>query len=289
MKQKYSVQYKNGATVTVFAPYDCENHCPFCVNKKDYQDDPDFDLNAVMQQMYKIGCVTPNCDFVITGGEPFADLGKLETLLYRISSMNTFANHHHKVFVNTTLPVGKYSEDELIDFINSHDAVITGLNVSRHIKSYVKECDDSIFDKIKIPVRINTVLYKPEEAKSAKEHWKRFAGRASVVGMQFREDYTQTTQDNLYTFDVNGTFSAVCSSFGSEEKSEMIFANDFRWNAKIIDNVSYHRTLPYSTIKLEDGSYEINDIIITPQGKMLDDWNNYGKELDLEAYAELYV
>ena len=33
---KYSCQYERGATVTVFAPYDCGNRCPFCVNKKDY-------------------------------------------------------------------------------------------------------------------------------------------------------------------------------------------------------------------------------------------------------------
>ena len=26
---------KNGATVTIYAPYDCGNNCPFCVNKKD--------------------------------------------------------------------------------------------------------------------------------------------------------------------------------------------------------------------------------------------------------------
>lgn len=27
---------EGGATVTVFVPYDCNNHCPFCINKKEY-------------------------------------------------------------------------------------------------------------------------------------------------------------------------------------------------------------------------------------------------------------
>ena len=27
-----------GATVTIFVPYDCRNHCPFCINKKEYAD-----------------------------------------------------------------------------------------------------------------------------------------------------------------------------------------------------------------------------------------------------------
>lgn len=32
---KYISQYKNGATVTIFAPCDCKNNCPFCVNKEE--------------------------------------------------------------------------------------------------------------------------------------------------------------------------------------------------------------------------------------------------------------
>ena len=26
---------EGGATVTVFVPYDCGNHCPFCINKQE--------------------------------------------------------------------------------------------------------------------------------------------------------------------------------------------------------------------------------------------------------------
>ena len=26
---------EGGATVTVFVPYDCNNNCPFCINKKE--------------------------------------------------------------------------------------------------------------------------------------------------------------------------------------------------------------------------------------------------------------
>ena len=28
---------EGGATVTVFVPYDCQNNCPFCVNKEEYE------------------------------------------------------------------------------------------------------------------------------------------------------------------------------------------------------------------------------------------------------------
>ena len=33
---------EGGATVTVFVPYDCKNHCPFCINKQEYQNPEGF-------------------------------------------------------------------------------------------------------------------------------------------------------------------------------------------------------------------------------------------------------
>ena len=35
---------ERGATVTVFVPYDCKNHCPFCINKEEYADMTGFSL-----------------------------------------------------------------------------------------------------------------------------------------------------------------------------------------------------------------------------------------------------
>ena len=37
MKHPYKTR-EGGATVTVFVPYDCKNHCPFCINKGEYAD-----------------------------------------------------------------------------------------------------------------------------------------------------------------------------------------------------------------------------------------------------------
>lgn len=31
---------EGGATVTVFVPYDCQNNCPFCINKKNTRTAP---------------------------------------------------------------------------------------------------------------------------------------------------------------------------------------------------------------------------------------------------------
>ena len=37
---------EGGATVTVFVPYDCQNNCPFCINKKEYADVSSFSLDT---------------------------------------------------------------------------------------------------------------------------------------------------------------------------------------------------------------------------------------------------
>ena len=40
-----------GATVTIFVPYDCRNHCPFCINKKEYADCTGFSVEAILRSI----------------------------------------------------------------------------------------------------------------------------------------------------------------------------------------------------------------------------------------------
>ena len=39
---------EGGATVTIFVPYDCKNHCPFCINKEEYGDMTGFSLEMLV-------------------------------------------------------------------------------------------------------------------------------------------------------------------------------------------------------------------------------------------------
>ena len=95
---------EGGATVTVFVPYDCTNKCPFCINKQEYADKTGFNLDEIVRSIKIMSAMTPECDFVFTGGEPLADLDGLQIML------NAVAEHgNHKVFINTSLPVGKYN------------------------------------------------------------------------------------------------------------------------------------------------------------------------------------
>lgn len=40
---------EGGATVTIFVPYDCRNHCPFCVNKQEYAHAEGFSVEAILK------------------------------------------------------------------------------------------------------------------------------------------------------------------------------------------------------------------------------------------------
>ena len=72
---------EGGATVTVFVPYDCQNNCPFCINKKEYADCSGFSLEKILASIQVMDGITPRCDFVFTGGEPLADLNALQQML----------------------------------------------------------------------------------------------------------------------------------------------------------------------------------------------------------------
>lgn len=287
----YLSQYKNGATITIFAPYDCGNRCPFCVNKKDYQLDRSFNLEKVVQSLFQLHDITPNCDIVITGGEPFADLVKLKTLIQAVALLNEEGIGKHKLYINTTLPG---NVDDMVEFIKQYSDTITGLNVSRHVRNYVKECSDRVFEELEgvVPIRINTVLVHPLEAYGYMEKiYDRFKRYPAIKSFQVREDYTTVDTMNLYHYSAImkdfffGNFAIGERELDKYFKENLIFGNDFRWNLKVSDRISYHKTLPYSTIYC-GANKEINDIIIDPRGRILDDWNGYGADLKLDLYAK---
>ena len=83
MKHPYKTR-EGGATVTIFVPYDCKNHCPFCINKGEYADMTGFSLEKICRSIERMDAITPDCDFVFTGGEPFANLESLQVMLDKI-------------------------------------------------------------------------------------------------------------------------------------------------------------------------------------------------------------
>ena len=271
---------EGGATVTVFVPYDCNNHCPFCINKKEYADCSGFSLDAILRSIHTMDEITPRCDFVFTGGEPLADLGSLQKMLDAIP--NT-----HRIFINTTFPVQqKYSADEMIAFTKRNRDKITCINISRHLVKYVEESPDEVVGRIACPTRINCVLYTNYPAQKLTDYVERFLPYR--IPIQFRYDYTETTPENLYEEEHDKILQDLKKQFTYKGLDGCRMRNGFHFEYKGL-HMTYHKTIPYSTIVEtgDDGiTYDIlYDILIKQNGEIHSDWT--GVKLDVEKYRHV--
>ena len=270
---------EGGATVTVFAPYDCQNNCPFCINKEEYGDMTGFSVEKICKSIDIMDSITPYCDFVFTGGEPFADLDSLQILLDRVPST-------HKVYINTTFPVfADRKPQDMIDFCEKNKDKITCINISRHLVKYVEESPDELLAKIPTKTRVNCVLYKNYPHDKLLDYVKRFEKYG--IPIQFRFDYTDTTPENLYKEEGDVILSDLKGLFRYTglDGCRMRCGYHFKYNDL---ELTYHKTLPYSTIVESDGDivYDIlYDILIKQNGDIHGDWD--GKILDVDKYRQV--
>jgi hypothetical protein len=104
----------------------------------------------------------------------------------------------HKIYINTTLPVSTdQPEETVLDFIERNMRKIACINVSRHLQHYVVESNDSLLAKLPVPFRVNCVLYENYPVDQLVPYLERFR-KIPGASIQFRFDYTATTQENLY-------------------------------------------------------------------------------------------
>ena len=273
---------EGGATVTIFVPYDCKNHCPFCINKEEYADMTGFSLEKILESIRRMDAITPRCDFVFTGGEPFSDIQALQRMLDEIPTT-------HRVFINTTLPVFEHqSEDDIVAFTQRNADKITCINVSRHMQHYVVESNDSLLRRLAVPFRINCVLYKNYPAENLVPFLERFLPIPGA-NIQFRFDYTATTPENLYDQEGDKILHDLkaISTYTGLDGCRMRCGFHFDYKGM---ELTYHKTLPYSTIvetDPKDGvTYDIlYDILIKQNGDIHSDWT--GVKMDVDAYEKV--
>lgn len=270
---------EGGATVTVFVPYDCQNNCPFCVNKEEYENMEGFSLEKICDSIHVMDEITPECDFVFTGGEPFANLESLQILLDQVPTT-------HKVYINTTFPVfADRTGDEMIEFVERNKEKITCINISRHLVPYVEESPDELIARIPTKTRVNCVLYKDYPRDELVQYMRRF--KKYGIPIQFRFDYTDTTPENLYDEEhdmILKDLKEFCRYTGLDG-CRMRCGYHFDFEGL---ELTYHKTLPYSTIVENDGeqTYDIlYDILIKQNGDIHGDWD--GKILDVEKYRHV--
>ncbi len=281
MKHPYKTR-EGGATVTVFVPYDCNNRCPFCINKEEYADMTGFSLEEILKSIRRMDAITPRCDFVFTGGEPFADLSSLQTMLDAVPAT-------HRVFINTTLPVSPHqSEEDILSFATRNQNKITCINVSRHMQHYVVESNDSLLARLPVPFRVNCILYRNYPKEGLVPYLERFL-KVPGASIQFRFDYTATTPENLYDQAGDTIFQDLKSVARYSGLDGCRMRCGFHFDYKGME-LTYHKTLPYSTIVETDPSdgvtYDIlYDILIKQTGALHSDWT--GVPLDVAAYEKV--
>ncbi len=271
---------EGGATVTVFVPYDCRNHCPFCINKQEYADMSGFSLEKICQSIRRMDAITPRCDFVFTGGEPMANLQSLQTMLDCIPTT-------HRVFINTTLPVFEdQAPADILAFFEHNREKVTCVNISRHMQKYVEESPDELIGQLPVPARVNCVLWKDYPAQDLPAFVQRWKGRH--VSIQFRYDYTDTTPENLYREEDDKILRDLKKYFTYKGLDGCRMRNGYHFEHDGVE-ITYHKTLPYSTITETgpDGvTYDIlYDVIIKQNGDIHSDWT--GVKMDVPAYEKV--
>lgn len=287
LKNPYKTRI-GGCTCTVFVPYDCNNHCPFCVNKKEYADTSSFSVDKIINSIKIINDITPNCDFVFTGGEPLANLESLQKMIDALPTS-------HNIYINTTFPVQEnIPGDEVIGFIKQNKNKITCVNISRHIRPFVEESPDELIAKIPTKKRINCVLYRNynriDKLYDFVNRWGKYQ-----IPIQFRYDYTETTPENLYDEDNDLILQDLKNHFTYIGLDGCRMRNGFHFKTFIEEfnkweRMTYHKTLPYSTIEEKDVVdgivYNIlYDILIKQNGDFHSDWDY--TPLDIEKYKKV--
>ena len=256
----------------------CNMHCVGCwAGEYGHKNNLSFeDMDKIVTQGKELGVYL----YMLTGGEPLADLNALQRMLDTIPAT-------HKIYINTTFPAqATISFEEMLAFTERNKDKITCMNISRHLVKYVEESPDEILGRIACPTRINCVLYRNYPASKLVDYVERFLPYR--IPIQFRYDYTETTPENLYEEEHDKILQDLKKQFTYKGLDGCRMRNGFHFEYKGL-HMTYHKTLPYSTIveKGDDGvTYDIlYDILIKQNGEIHSDWT--GVKMDVDAYRRV--
>ena len=156
------------------------------------------------------------------------------------------------------------------------------------MQKYVVESNDGLLARLPVPFRVNCVLYKDYPAKDLAPYLDRFK-KVPGASIQFRFDYTATTPENLYEEEGDKILQDLKSiaRYTGLDGCRMRCGFHFDYHGL---ELTYHKTLPYSTIVETDPAdgvtYDIlYDILIKQNGDIHGDWD--GTPLDVAAYEKV--
>lgn len=260
-------QGRNNLSATIFVPYDCQNNCPFCTSKQDYRDCSNFSLNEIINKIKLLNRSKVIQEFVITGGEPFADIDKLKRIINACEKT---------VYINTTLP--NDTLEAAINLINE-ERKIGGINVSRHIGFEFKNVASiEQLDRIKKPIRINTVITQQFTYESFIEFCFKYGRKYRDINL--RADYRKITIETLKNRNVISDFLATKFDYIANESCMVCNSEYYSVNDEFI--VAYHRGMMFSSVNISNKCY-VNDVLIKQDGKIYKDWN-FVEDKDFEQW-----
>lgn len=267
---KYVVGRSN-LSVTVFVPWDCGKHCPFCTTKGFYSS-MECSLPKVLSS-FEYLCSTGIREVVVSGGEPFSNLEGLEQILQVAS------DHGKKVFINTSFPKNLETKDA-VDLISKYRRNLCGINVSRHVETVFRDDDIAFLSEVNswVPVRINRLVDGDSSNKVSVKEIEDLVGAVSKFSssLNFRWDYRKLPEEQLHT--VNNDFLEhlfEVPSLSYVRNGGCLVCDTFVFHYSRVGGTPYevmfHRGL--SSTFIQKGSYGfINDIVVFPDGTVRLDW-----------------
>lgn len=216
------------------------------------------DMDAILAQIKKINQNPLITEFVLTGGEPLADIEKCQILLDAMEK---------PCFVNTTFPL-EGDVQKRIDFVNN--SKIARVNISRHMhqKFYEPILPMEDFKKITKFIKLNVVLSETFDVDVFDAFIQPLKGMKNL-DICIRADYRNITKDNLKNRDE--VFEKLIMKYDYTVSGGCMVCNDDRFYNDDFE-ISYHRGMEHSLVKYGNRRY-VNDILITIDGMIYDDWD----------------
>lgn len=278
--------------LTVFVPWDCEHHCPFCTTKAEYltrypASRLDYFFTRQKESIRRILSYRFVDTIVLTGGEPLADIPRLRELLAVIRDECCFEG---KVYINTSLNFDDAKESAALSFLQeaAGTAAVSGISVSlpyadvqmMNARGFAlmmrvrKECS--------LPacwLRVNSVVTGNESEGQIRTFVSDVMGcdgRKDVWSgsINLRKDYTTCNQANL-----NDCFDPTMKTLmgmkgltywgsgGCLVCRNDVFVPDDSGYTRIV----YHRGIESTSLRYGD-LLVINDLVIKQDGEMRYDW-----------------
>ena len=286
------IKGRDNLACTIFVPVICGNNCSFCNTKKDYDGFiyDDKYLTKILNHINNLNKTQFVSEFVITGGEPFADLDILEKIVNACEK---------PVFINTSLPKTQKAYN-IIKFINENKKV-RGVNISRHIglTHSVPVYGTEIIDMIEKPVRINClVTEKNFQMHKINELLENYIDNNPNRLLNLRADYRTINDSNLKSRDY--IFNQLLDEYEYVGSNGCLACYTSYFNTPNGDQICYHRGIENSAVVTKDKIYVnaiINDSsapsvfksIISPNSKALSGSLKRFSRLLLSAFSVCLV